>query len=106
MHMQEEAGGWVYMLASARMGTFYTGSTRDLIRRVYEHKEGLLPGFTRKYGVTRLVWFEAHISVADAYTREQRIKRWRRDWKIALIEENNPHWEDLYPGLVRFGAPP
>jgi putative endonuclease len=103
--MGEEAGGWVYILASDRFGTLYTGSTRDLIRRVHEHREGLLPGFTRKYGVTKLVWHEAHEGVSAAYSREQKIKRWRRDWKIALIEEKNPHWEDLYPGLIRFGAP-
>ncbi len=103
--MREEAGGWVYILASGFNGTLYVGSTRDLIRRIYEHKEELLPGFTKKYGVKTLVWFEAYDSVAAAYSREQRIKRWRRDWKIALIEQQNPRWEDLYPNLARFGAP-
>ncbi|HWA00349.1 MAG TPA: GIY-YIG nuclease family protein [Caulobacterales bacterium] len=103
--MREEAGGWTYMLASKRLGTLYLGSTRDLIRRVYEHREGLLPGFTRKYGVSRLVWYEAYDCVAAAYAREQQMKKWKRDWKIALIEEKNPHWEDLYPALIRFGAP-
>jgi putative endonuclease len=100
----DEAGGFAYMLASARLGTLYTGSTRDLLRRIYEHREGMLPGFTRKYGVTRLVWWEANEPVAAAHARETVIKRWRRDWKIALIEENNPHWDDLYPALARFGA--
>lgn len=104
--MKEEASGWVYILASAHMGTLYTGSTRDIVRRVYEHKEGLLPGFTRKYGVARLVWFEAHDSVASAYGREKQIKKWRRDWKIALIEANNPRWEDMYPTLAGYGPVP
>lgn len=104
--MREEFSGWAYLLASAHMGALYIGSTRDLIRRVHEHREGLRPGFTRKYGVHRLVWFEAHLSVAAAYAREQEIKKWRRCWKIALIEENNPRWEDLYPTLAGFGPPP
>lgn len=94
--MREEAGGFVYMLASKRNGTLYTGSARDLIVRVQQHREGALPGFTRKYDVKRLVWFEAHSSIAAAYRREQLIKRWRRDWKIALIEEKNPYWDDLF----------
>jgi putative endonuclease len=88
------------------MGTLYVGSTRDIVRRIHEHREGLLPGFTRKYGVSRLVWWEAYGSVSDAYAREREIKKWRRDWKIALIEENNPRWEDLYPTLAGFGPPP
>jgi len=103
--MQEEAGGWVYILASGHYGTLYTGSTTDLIRRISEHKQELRPGFTKKYGVQRLVWFEGFVSVRDAYGRERTIKKWRRDWKITLIEKNNPHWEDLYPALASFGAP-
>lgn len=98
--MREEAGGWVYILASGRNGTLYTGSARDLAGRVYEHREGLRPSFTRKYGVTRLVWFEAQESVAAAYKREQLIKRWRRAWKLALIEKMNPRWDDLYPSIA------
>ncbi|MBL8550300.1 MAG: GIY-YIG nuclease family protein [Hyphomonadaceae bacterium] len=93
-------------MASRRFGTLYTGSARDLLKRAYEHREGLLPGFTRKYGVTRLVWFEPHGSVSSAYAREKLIKRWRRAWKISLIEERNPHWDDLYPALGQFGALP
>ena len=104
--MGEGFGGWVYILASRRFGTLYTGSAHDLVQRVYEHREALRPGFTRKYGVSRLVWFEAHYSVASAYQREQRIKRWRRDWKISLIEEKNPYWEDLYPAIAGFAPPP
>jgi len=101
--VREEAGGWVYILASRRIGTLYTGSTRDLVGRVFTHREGMTDGFTAKYGVTRLVWFEPHASVASAYAREQRIKRWRRAWKIALIEDLNPDWDDLYPQVAGFG---
>jgi len=98
--MREETGGFVYILASARNGTLYTGSTRDLIVKIYEHREGLRPGFTRKYGVTSLVWFEPSMSVASAYKREQQIKRWRREWKLALIEKLNPRWHDLYDEIT------
>jgi putative endonuclease len=97
--MREEVGGYVYILASRRNGTLYTGCARNLISRVQQHREGSYGGFTRKYGVTRLVWFEAHSSIASAYRREQLIKRWRRDWKIALIEERNPHWDDFFETL-------
>lgn len=103
--MREEVGGFVYILASARNGTLYTGSTRNLISRVTQHREGVWCTFTRKYGVTRLVWFEAHSSIAAAYRREQLIKRWRRDWKIGLIEEKNPYWEDLYLSLSNHTLP-
>lgn len=103
--MREESGGWVYMLASARFDTLYIGSTRNIIRRVYEHQEGAIRGFTRKYGVKLLVWFEAHESVASAYAREKQMKEWKRAWKVALIEEKNPFWEDLYPGLAGFKPP-
>ncbi|MGD9815845.1 MAG: GIY-YIG nuclease family protein [Hyphomonadaceae bacterium] len=101
----EDAGGWVYILASGRNGTLYTGSARVLSDRIYQHREGLIHGFTRKYGVTRLVWFEAHDCVAAAYKREQLIKRWRRAWKLALIEKLNPQWLDLYPSIAGFGPP-
>jgi putative endonuclease len=103
--MREEAGGFVYILASGRNGTLYTGSARDLPARILWHREGVLPGFTRKYGVRQLVWFEAHESVAAAYRREQLIKRWRRVWKLELIEKLNPRWEDLYPSIAGFGPP-
>jgi len=98
--MREEVGGYVYILASQRNGTLYTGSTRELLRRVYEHREGLLPGFTQKHGVNRLVWFEPHESVAAAHRRESSIKRWRRAWKLALIEKSNPQWRDLYADIT------
>jgi len=104
--MREDAGGYVYILASAPNGTLYVGSTRDLARRVYEHREGLLPGFTRKHGVTRLVWFETHESVAAAHARETALKRWRRAWKLALIEATNPQWRDLYDDVAGIGVAP
>lgn len=103
--MREEVGGYVYILAGGRNGTLYTGSARNLISRVSQHREGLGCTFTRKYGATRLVWFETHDSIAAAYQREQLIKRWRRDWKIALIEKQNPHWSDLFAPLLQPALP-
>jgi putative endonuclease len=87
---------WLYILASGRRGTLYVGSTTDLARRIFQHRERLIPGFTRTYGVTRLVFAEPFANIAEAYAAEQRIKRWRRAWKIKLIEERNPLWRDLY----------
>ena len=92
---------YVYILASRRHGTLYTGVTNDLIRRVQEHREGMLPGFTKRYGVVRLVYFEMFGEIGDAIAREKKLKRWRRDWKIALIEENNLDWGDLWPRLAQ-----
>jgi putative endonuclease len=89
----------VYILASGRNGTLYVGVTRDLSRRVHEHRSRTTPGFTRRYGVTRLVWYERHATAIEAITAEKRIKRWRRRWKLALIEALNPDWNDLYVGL-------
>jgi putative endonuclease len=91
------------MLSSQPQGTLYIGVTNDLIRRVSEHREGAVPGFTKKYGVRRLVWFEEYGDISEAIAQEKRMKRWRRDWKRSLIEENNPHWTDLYPALVGMG---
>ena len=90
---------FVYLLASQRNGTLYCGVTNDLVRRVFEHKCRQVPGFTSKYHVNRLVWFEPHFLIANAIAREKRIKRWRRDWKIALIEEHNPNWDDLFASI-------
>jgi putative endonuclease len=87
---------YVYILASDRNGTLYVGVTSDLSRRVWEHKEGLTPGFTSKHGVVRLVWYEEYSDISDAITREKRLKRWRRAWKLRLIEAHNPQWLDLY----------
>src|SRR4051794_33805639 len=92
---------FVYMLASRPQGTLYTGVTNDVLKRTRQHREGLAPGFTKKYGVKRLVWFETHEDIREAIVQEKLIKRWRRDWKRSLIEKDNPHWADLYPGLLR-----
>ena len=90
---------YVYILASQRNGTLYIGSTDDLARRVWEHKEKVRPGFTDKYGVTRLVWYEVHDLRETAFQRERRMKTWNRLWKIELIEAANPGWRDLYETL-------
>jgi len=91
---------WVYMLASQRNGTLYIGSTSDLVKRVWEHRSKVVEGFTEHYGVDRLVWFEEQHDAYAMVTRERRLKKWNRDWKIRLIEEHNPHWDDLYPGIT------
>ncbi|SHG09709.1 putative endonuclease [Desulfacinum infernum DSM 9756] len=90
---------YVYILASRKNGTLYVGVTSDLKKRVWEHKSGLVEGFTKKYGVKDLVYFEVHESAEAAITKEKRIKKWRRKWKIALIEKENPYWQDLYENL-------
>jgi putative endonuclease len=86
---------FVYILASKRNGTLYVGVTSNLARRMSEHKAKLVPGFTRKYEVDQLVYFETFASILEARAREHSLKRWRRDWKIALIEKLNPDWRDL-----------
>ena len=90
---------YVYLLASRRHGTLYLGVTSDLVRRVYQHKSRSVPGFSAKYSVDRLVWFETYSDPVNAISREKELKKWRRDWKIQLIEEQNPEWRDLYPTL-------
>ena len=90
----------VYMMASGQHGTIYIGVTSDLIRRAYEHRAGLIPGFTRKYDCKRLVWYQACESMTGAIHREKSLKRWPRDWKCNLIERENPLWRDLYPVLT------
>jgi putative endonuclease len=92
---------YVYLLASGKHGTLYLGVTNNLIRRVYEHRSKAVPGFTSRYNVTRLVWYECYDDPENAITREKEIKKWRRDWKIRLIEENNPDWRDLYNEITR-----
>ena len=87
---------WVYLLASRRHGTLYVGVTNDLARRVAEHRAGETPGFTRRYGVRRLVWMQGFGEISQAIGFEKRLKRWRREWKVQLIEADNPHWDDLY----------
>lgn len=87
------------MLASARYGTLYLGVTSDLIKRVWEHREGVVEGFTKKYEVKQLVWFETHTDAVAAITREKQLKKWNRAWRIRLIQQENPYWRDLYEEL-------
>jgi len=87
---------YVYLMASQPHGTLYVGVTSDLAKRVFEHKSKAVPGFTARYRVDTLVWFEAHDAVEAAIRREKQIKEWKREWKFNLIERDNPHWTDLY----------
>jgi putative endonuclease len=91
----------VYILASKRNGTLYTGVTSNLEARVWQHKRDVFPGFSRKYGCKTLVWFEMHDDVDEAIRREKQIKEWRRNWKLELIEKENPDWRDLFDELVK-----
>ena len=91
--------GSVYIMASGKNGTIYIGVTSDLVKRVWEHRNGVVPGFTRKYGCKLLVWFEAYDDLQEARRRELQMKEWKRAWKIRLIEERNLDWDDLYPTL-------
>ncbi|MEN3297495.1 MAG: putative endonuclease [Burkholderiales bacterium] len=95
-----EKTSYVYMLASARYGTLYLGVTSDLIKRIWQHREGLADGFTKKYGIKQLVWFEIHAEIVSAITREKQLKKWNRAWKIELIQKENPYWRDLYEDLL------
>jgi putative endonuclease len=90
----------VYILASRRNGTLYVGVTSDLVKRTYEHKQDLVEGFTKQYGVHRLVYFEMHEDMIAAITREKQLKKWNRAWKIELIEQRNREWRDLYAELT------
>jgi len=91
---------YVYILANKRNGTLYIGVTNDLIKRVFEHKEKLVEGFSKKYGISLLVYFESTGDVNSAIEREKQIKRWNRAWKLRLIEKGNPNWEDLYFKMI------
>lgn len=91
----------VYILASKRNGTLYIGVTSDIARRSWEHREAAAEGFTDRYGVTLLVYAEFHDTMPDAILREKQMKKWRRDWKLRLIERDNPDWRDLYDDLMR-----
>ena len=91
---------YVYILASKKHGTLYIGVTSDIVRRVYEHKTKAVPGFTTKYGVDKLVLFEFYDDAAAAIAREKELKKWRRDWKTRLIEEQKPNWDDLYLAIA------
>ena len=98
--MLNRPGYFVYMLASRRNGTLYVGVTNDLIRRLGEHKDKTVPGFTRRYGVNLLVWYETFGDINDAIAREKQIKGWNRAWKLRLIEKENSGWNDLTLGLA------
>lgn len=88
-------GGFVYIMASGRNGTLYVGVTSDLVKRVWEHRNGIVPGFTRKYGCKLLVWYEVNDDLQEARLRELQMKKWKRLWKLSTIEEMNPNWRDL-----------
>lgn len=91
---------YVYILASKRNGTLYIGVTDNLIRRIYEHKNDMVEGFTEKYQVHLLVYYEVHSEINEAIQREKRIKKWKREWKLNLIEKVNPEWNDLYHRIL------
>ncbi len=91
----------VYILCNKRNGTLYVGVTSNLLKRVFEHKNNLVDGFTKKYNVHRLVWYETHETSESAIGREKQIKKWNRAWKLSLIEENNPQWTDLYNNICK-----
>jgi len=91
---------YVYIMAKAKNSTFYTGVTNDLIRRVYEHKNDLADGFTKKYGIKTLVYYEIHQDIHEAIIREKLIKKWKREYKLNVIEQMNPNWQDLYFDLL------
>jgi putative endonuclease len=91
--------GYVYIMASARNGTLYIGVTSDLPGRAHQHRNGLIDGFTRNYGCKMLVWYEAHDDIQDARARERQMKKWNRRWKLRVIEEMNPGWDDLFESL-------
>ncbi|HVJ36071.1 MAG TPA: GIY-YIG nuclease family protein [Terriglobia bacterium] len=92
---------FVYMLASRPLGTIYIGVTGDLVRRCAEHRAGTIDGFTNRYEIKRLVWFESTPNISAAIQREKTLKHWPRTWKVALIEKNNPHWDDLFHSIAR-----
>jgi putative endonuclease len=92
---------YVYLLTSRKGGPLYIGVTNDLVRRVHEHKSKAVPSFTSRYNIGRLVWFEMYDDPVSAITREKVLKKWRRPWKIALIEQENPEWNDLCDAVVR-----
>jgi len=98
--MSRERSFWVYILASRIGGTLYIGVTNDLVRRIYEHRSKFVPGFTKKYGVDRLIYYEQFSNVEAAIQREKHLKKWNRRWKIQLIEKTNPNWDDLYEGIA------
>jgi putative endonuclease len=100
LHNHGMLGGWVYVMTNRPNGTLYVGVTNDLARRVWEHREGVGEGFTKRYGLKRLVYFERHDDIGRAIQREKNIKHWPRAWKVRIILDANPSWDDLYDTLV------
>ena len=96
-----EKKGYVYILFNKRNGTLYTGVTSNLVKRIYEHKNKFVKGFTEKYAVDKLGYFEIYEDIEQAIEREKQIKKWNRNWKIKLIEKENPNWEDLYNEIIK-----
>ena len=90
---------FVYIIASRRDGAIYIGVTNDIVRRIYEHRAKAVPGFTSRYNITRLVWFEIYDDPISAISREKELKKWKRSWKVQLIEKDNPQWDDLYESI-------
>ncbi|MGB3810781.1 MAG: GIY-YIG nuclease family protein [Parvibaculum sp.] len=93
-------GGWVYIMTDKPNGTLYVGVTSDIVARAYQHREGTVEGFTKRYGLTRLVYAERHDDIGAAIQREKNMKHWRREWKVKLIHSINPDWDDLYESLI------
>lgn len=91
---------YVYILASDRNGTLYIGVTNDLVKRVWQHKNNIIPGFTQKYNIHKLVYYEQTGNIESAISREKQLKKWNREWKIKLIEKSNYEWKDLYEGII------
>ncbi len=91
---------YTYILSDKPRGTLYIGVTSDLIRRIWQHKESFVDGFSAKYGLKKLVWFEVHEDISEAIKREKQLKKWNRVWKIELVEKTNSEWRDLYPELL------
>jgi len=91
---------YVYILSNEPYGTLYVGVTSDLVKRIWQHKNGFVEGFSKKYDVKHLVWYEQHVGMFEAIASEKRIKRWHRDWKVNLIQATNPNWDDLYEKII------
>jgi putative endonuclease len=100
VHLSRMNEAWVYIVTNRPNGTLYTGVTSNIARRIWEHREGIVPGFSKRYGLKRLVFAERHADIQTAIQRERNIKHWPRAWKVRLILTTNPEWEDLYEGLI------
>jgi putative endonuclease len=100
MLVERDKGGWVYIMTNRPNGILYTGVTAGLVQRIAEHRNGLVAGFTKRYGLKQLVWFEAHAEIGGAITREKVLKNWPGAWKVRLISQENPEWRDLFEDIV------